>query len=306
MDSRREQLVRQYFREQHCLVQDDQLRRIGISRNAVAVRVRRGEWDRPQPGVLRLTASAPTAEQALLAACLSADPLAAASHRSAVWMWRLAGRPPDRPEITVPRSARPRLAGVIVHRSGDLDPSRTIVRNGIPCTDALRALYDLAAVAPGPELTEAVDKALATRLVTAGGLVAELGRRSIHGRPGTRALRAQLEGRGLAGGPEPSVLESEALRFFARSGIEVLGHEIVIHADGRYRIDFLLGSGLIVEVDGYAFHWSPEAKRYDEERRNRLRLEGHLVLVYSWRDIRFEHRRIAREIWQALHRRVAG
>ena len=101
------------------------------------------------------------------------------------------------------------------------------------------------------------------------------------------------------GGPEPSVLEAEALRLFRRMGIPVLGREVVCGPDGRYRIDFLIGAGLVVEVDGYAYHWSPEAKRHDDTRRNRLRLEGWVVLVYSWLDIRRDGRRVGREIASA-------
>jgi hypothetical protein len=306
MDKGQERQLRQLFQDQHALVHADQLTRIGMSRREVATRVDRGEWERPQPRVYRLAGSVVTPEQHLLAACLSAHPLAAASHRSAIWIWNLLDRPPDRPEITVPREANPRLHGVLVHRSRDLDPARTLVRNGVPCTDPLRALTDLGAVVGRRELTAAVDKALATRLVTAGGLVAEVGRRSKQGRVGPNAMRSLLAERGFVGAPEPSVLEAEALRFFARWGIEVQDREVVVDSDGRYRIDFLLGPRLVVEFDGYAFHWSPEAKRHDEERRNRLRLEGYLVLVYSWRDLRFEERRTAQQIRGALEPRAAS
>jgi very-short-patch-repair endonuclease len=72
--------------------------------------------------------------------------------------------------------------------------------------------------------------------------------------------------------------------------------------DGRYRIDFLIVPGLAVEVDGFAHHWSPEDKAYDDARRNRLRLSGLVVLVYDWRAVRFEERRLANEILDALGR----
>lgn len=293
-------ILRRYFQDQHGLVQDDQLKRIGISRTAVATRLRRGDWVRMHPGVFRLAGAGRTSEQALLAACLAAHPMAAASHRSAAWMWGLADRAPERPEITMPHRVTARLSGVLVHTSRDFDPARTLIRRGIPCTDPLRALADLAAVVVGEDLTAAVDRALSSRLVSVGGLVAEIERRSRQGRPGIKAMRALLAERGFTGGPPPSVLEAEAMRFFARWGIEVLHREALIEPDGRYRIDFLLASRLIAEFDGYTFHWSPEAKRYDEERRNRLRLDGYIVLVYTWRDLRFEPRRTASEIVRAL------
>ena len=65
--------------------------------------------------------------------------------------------PPARPMITVPVHAHPRLRGVDVHRSRDLDPARTIIRRNIPCTDPLRVFVDLAAVAGMDETASAID-----------------------------------------------------------------------------------------------------------------------------------------------------
>jgi very-short-patch-repair endonuclease len=62
----------------------------------------------------------------------------------------------------------------------------------------------------------------------------------------------------------------------------------------------------VIEVDGFAYHWSPEAKAYDEARRNRLRLGGSFLLVYSWRDICFDGRRVAQEALVALRRFADG
>jgi hypothetical protein len=60
-----------------------------------------------------------------------------------------------------------------------------------------------------------------------------------------------------------------------------------------------------MEVDGYTHHWSPEAAAHDNARRNALRLEGLILLVYSWIDIRAAQRRMYRELTTAL-RRFAG
>lgn len=84
--------------------------------------------------------------------------------------------------------------------------------------------------------------------------------------------------------------------------VPVPGREVRAGPDGRYRIDISLVPPVMVEVDGFAFHWSPEAKAYDESRRNQLRLSGVFLLVYTWRDIRFEAPRVAREVLAALTR----
>ncbi|MHB1931258.1 MAG: PDDEXK family nuclease, partial [Acidimicrobiales bacterium] len=64
---------------------------------------------------------------------------------------------------------------------------------------------------------------------------------------------------------------------------------------------------LFVEVDGYAYHHSPEQKANDERRRNRLRLDGNIVLVYTWRDVVGDGARVLNEIRRALAtQRAAG
>ncbi len=86
-----------------------------------------------------------------------------------------------------------------------------------------------------------------------------------------------------------------------------MGVEVEAGPDGCYRIDFQLSPILFVEVDGYAYHHSPEQKAGDERRRNRLRLEGRMLLVYSWRDVVGDGARVVNEIRQALAaERAAG
>ena len=279
--------------------------RMGMTVDEIRGRLESGAWQRLHPNVYAATGAPATPERDLLAACMAAGPIAAASHASAAWMLGLMPDPPRQPVLTVPIRVSLRVRGVTVHRSRDLDPARILERHGIPYTDALRVLTDLAAELGPDRLTPLVDRALATRLVTAEGLVAEVRRRRAHGRKGPGQLMAHLDGRGITGGPAPSVLEAEAMRLFRRWGIPVLGREIRSGSDGRYRIDFLIAPGLAVEVDGFAYHWSPEAKAYDDTRRNRLRASGITVLVYDWRAIRFEPRRVAAEI-QTARLRHAG
>ena len=56
-----------------------------------------------------------------------------------------------------------------------------------------------------------------------------------------------------------------------------------------------------MEIDGYTHHWSPEAMAHDEARRNRLRLDGIFLLVYTWLDVRCPVR-MYRELTTALAR----
>ena len=231
---------------------------------------------------------------------MAAGATAAASHLSAAGLLGLVEHPPTRPVITIPYRRTVSLAGVTVHRSRDLDQTRILERRGVRYTDPLRILTDLAAEMEPDRLALIADAALYKGLVSTAGLEAEIARRGRSGRQGPSRLADLLQKRGLIGGPEPSVLEAQAMRLFRRSGIPVLAREVRVGTDGRYRIDFLIAEGLAVEVDGFAHHWSPEAKAYDDARRNHLRAAGIVVLVYDWRAIRSEPRRVVADIRTAM------
>ena len=78
-----------------------------------------------------------------------------------------------------------------------------------------------------------------------------------------------------------------------------MNREVVLKELG-YRLDIQLEEQLFLEVDGYAYHWSPEQKRHDDARRNKLRLHGLTVLVYDWRAVVSEPTRLVAEVQQAL------
>jgi len=120
-----------------------------------------------------------------------------------------------------------------------------------------------------------------------------------------RPLRQILTGRGVIGAPAASVLERETRMLLDQWGIPVTGSEVKAGPDDRYRLDLMLLEPVALEVDGYTHHWSPEAAAHDNARRNALRLEGLILLVYTWIDIRAAQRRMYRELTAAL-RRFAG
>ncbi len=271
---RRDAAARRLAERQFGVINSAQARSVGLTDGQVDQRVRSGAWRRWHPGVFHIAGAEESARARLVAGCIAAGPLAVASHLSAAWVLGLLSRPPALHAVTVPYNRRPRLAGIEVHRSRDLDPRRTRVSKAVPHTDAARTLSDLAAELSGDRMSLLVDRALSRGLVSSAELTCEVQRRSERGRKGPASLEALLLARGFTGGPEPSVLEAETLRLFEKSGIPVIEREVLTGPRGRYRIDFLLVPGLAVEVDGFAHHWSPEAKAYDEARRNQLRLGG--------------------------------
>jgi hypothetical protein len=159
---------------------------------------------------------------------------------------------------------------------------------------------DLSAEVSPDVLDDAIDKALATRLMSREALAAEIRRLGWKGRIGPRVLRRALMRRGLVEPPHPSVLEGKILRLLSRAGIRPLSVEVTTGPDARYRIDILLTQHVAVEVDGYTYHGAPESMAYDARRRNRLRLDGFLLLVFTWSDVVHDASRVLAEIREAL------
>lgn len=298
MKPSQERELRRRFREQYGLALRSVARALGVTPAQERRRIEQGEWELIAPNVIRSTTAPRTPEQALMAACLAGGPSAMASHRSAACLWNLAP-PPPRPSIITSRRSSARHDGVEIHRPRNY-PTRVSTRRGIPCTNPLRTLVDLASLAPADELDDAIDRALATRLVTVEAICAELDRLARRGRAGVGVLRLALQRRGYIGSPFPSVLESRALRLLRDAGVIPMGAEVHAGSTGEYRLDIQIMPRLFLEVDGHAFHFNPEQTDEDERRRRRIRRDGAVVLVYSWRTIVLEGRRVIAELREEL------
>ncbi|MHB8506647.1 MAG: hypothetical protein ACYDEN_13170 [Acidimicrobiales bacterium] len=297
--------VQRRLQAQHGVMSRKQLSALGVDETHVRTRVSRGEWESVGRLLIRASGAPPTPVQALWVASLAAGPDAVLSHLSAAWLWKLLPSP-GRPSVTVPVGATTRIAGVTVHRSRSMC-ERIVLRGGLPCTDPMRTLEDLAGVLAPSELDELIDRGLSARLLTVETLEAHVAATKARGRSGTAKLRAALGRRGFVSAPASSVLESRFLRLLAGARIHPVGVEVQAGPEGRYRIDTQLTATLFVEVDGYAYHHSPEQKANDERRRNRLRLDGNIVLVYTWRDVVGDGARVLNEIRRALAtQRAAG
>lgn len=298
-DSDMRELLRR-LSSQHGVIGRDEVRLLGIDSRMEQRRIASGEWERIGRHVIRSLAAPATGEQSLMAACIEAGPEAVASHQSAAWLWDLAPAP-TRHSVTVPRARCIKVAWADVHRMG-VGVVSPVHRRGVPATDPARTLVDFASVADQQVLDFAVDRALARRVVTVEGILAEIECESRSGRRGIRSLRESLRRRGLIGAPHPSVLESMLLRLLQRHGIVPIAVEVHIDAEGHYRVDAAVSDDVLVEVDGYAYHHSPEQKTEDERRRNRIRLSGRFLLVYTWRDVVHDGPRVVEEVRQALAR----
>ncbi|MDQ6796444.1 MAG: hypothetical protein M3011_00225 [Actinomycetota bacterium] len=158
-----------------------------------------------------------TVEQDLLAACLAGGTSAVASHRSAAAVFGLRGVGWGQPEITVRGTARPRMHGVILHRS-QLDAADRGRRGAIPVTRPARTLLDLAVVEPAV-VEGALDDALVRGLTTLGSLGRMLERSGGPGRAGSDLLRELVAVRSTGQASTESPLEDRLVWLFRGHGL---------------------------------------------------------------------------------------
>jgi very-short-patch-repair endonuclease len=127
---------------QYSLAQRQQALDLGMTPRQLHDRLESGWLVPVHRAVYRLAGSAPSQEQAYLAACLAAGPGAVASHRSAAALWGLRGIEDAPAEITVPGDRHCRLTDVVVHRTDRLDENDVSRRRRIPVTTPARTLLD--------------------------------------------------------------------------------------------------------------------------------------------------------------------
>lgn len=149
---------------------------------------------------------------------------------------------------------------------------------------------------------QAVDAALARRLVTMEGLWWALVRVARKGRSGVGVLRACLEWR--FGVPD-SVLEGLFLRLVRDHDLPqpVVQYEVTVNGRAR-RIDAAYPDRMLaIELDGAATHASPEALQRDLARQNELSALGFAFLRFTFSDLtqrKVETARQVRELYARL------
>ena len=163
-------LVEPWARRHHGLITLAAAMDAGVSRASWYRALASVRLEMVQPGVARLWGSPRTREQRIAAAVLSIGDGAVASHRSAAFLWGVARPRGDPVDLIVGGDRRvPDLLGVAVHRPADWADLVPTCRVGIPVTNPLRMLRDLAAVDPDG-LAAAVEHLAITGLVLPFGL----------------------------------------------------------------------------------------------------------------------------------------
>ncbi len=265
------------------LVTLDQSVEDGMSRATRQRRCTTGEWERAHRRVYRSTAFPRSHDQRLLAAVLCAGPGAAVSHYAAAVAWGIDRFTTSLVEVSIADDRKVAIDGAQLHRIPDLVPEHITTIGPIPVTTRLRTLVDLGAVARPFLVSRALEQWLRERHVTVPQVRAILDEVARRGRGGAGVLRTVLDTRALrldASDSEPEVTLAEALQ--ARGAPPPVYHYLVRVGHETFEIDFAYPEAmLLIEVDGYGPHTTPEAFEEDRRRQNLLVDKGYMVRRYT-------------------------
>ncbi|HXR31146.1 MAG TPA: DUF559 domain-containing protein [Solirubrobacterales bacterium] len=219
-----------------------------------------------------------------MAAVLSCGSEAQASHGSAGWLWGMvAWRGVI--DIVVPHRVVRRRAGIRVHRRCDLDPEQARRVNGIPVTDPVSTLIDMACDLRDAPLEKAIREADRLGLVDPETLLTTL--EGIPRRPGTGRLRRLLESETFS--LTDSELEQRFLRLVRATHLPPPRTQVLLNG---YRVDFYWPElGLVVETDGLRYHRTPSQQRRDRLRDQVHSAAGLMPMRFTAAQVRFEPRR---------------
>ena len=197
-----------------------------------------------------------------------------------------------------------------MHTTTNLPAADLIEVDGIRCLSVARTLFSLAGMVPALPLDRvrgAVDDAVRLGLATDPWLWSRLEALRCRGRTGVTAFEQILSAR--AASSTESWLEREYLRVTIDGGLPLPICQARIEAKGAFaaRVDFLYPDlRIVIEVSGAVAHASAAQRAADAARRNRLLLEGYLVLEFTYEQVVGEPEAVVAAVREARARRSAA
>jgi very-short-patch-repair endonuclease len=257
---------------QHGVASMRQLRSVGLSDEAVSVRLRSGRFHRIHRGVYAIGHRGLSVEGRWSAAVLACGAGAVLSHASAAALWGLLPEPQGPVDVSTPaRSGRSKRSGIRLHRCRSLGNGATTQRGRIPVTTPARTIADLRGAVPEWQWRRAVRQAEFARFRLGPDIEID----------GTR-----------------SDLERDFLQICRNAGLPA--PEVNVRV-GRWTVDFLWrAERLAVETDSYRYHRGRVAFQDDHARDLDLRRAGLEVRRFDERQIGEEPGLVAADLAEAL------
>jgi len=269
-------------RRQHGVIARKQLMSLGFGEEAIEHRLRHGRLYRLWKGVYAVGRPETSREGLLMAATLACGPNACISHHGAAWLLGI-GEWRDRLDVVVPTRTHRRRPGIRVHRRFTADARLRV--KGIPLTDPMNTLTDLACELPDPLLERAIREADRLDLIDPEALRAALD--NTPRRPGTGRLRSVLDAPTFE--LTDSELERRFLRLVHRANLPSPRTQALLNG---YRVDFYWPTlGLVVETDGLTYHRTASQQKEDRIRDQVHTAAGLTVLRFTAFQVNFEPER---------------
>lgn len=268
-------------RDQHGVVARRQLIALGYTRREIEQRLHNGRLHHISHGVYAVGRRELTPNGRWMAAVLVCGEQAILSHRSAAELWGIGYEEPRRIDVSIRRRSAIRRGGIKVHARPSL-PERSMVRRfGIPVTDPVQTLIDLATEPRIMRLERAVNEADKLDLVDPETLRTALD--SYVGMPGVKTLRTMLDRHTFRLSDSDLEVLFRPLALAAGLPLPLTKHRVL-----GYEADFFFPDhGLVVEADGLRYHRTPAQQARMVKRDQRHTASGLRVL-------RFTH-------WQIAH-----
>lgn len=246
-------------RRQHGVVARSQLLALGIGSRSIEHRVGKGRLHPLWRGVYAVGRPQVDQKGLWMGAVLTCGRDAVLSYASAAALWGLAPvLDAGAIDVTLPSGRFLRRPGIRAHRRRDLSSEHRREVEGIPVTDPVSTLVDLASCAPEWRVERAINEADRLDLIDPEAL-----RRAVDGlgpRPGMACMRRLL---GLDAFTE-SGLERRFLAIVRAAGLPVPETQAIVNG---YRVDFYWPKlGLVVETDGWRYHRTPGEQASDHRR----------------------------------------
>jgi very-short-patch-repair endonuclease len=268
-------------RKQHGVITRGQLLDVGLTPKAIEHRVAKRRLHPVRRGVYAVGRRELPRLGELMAAVLSCGPGAVASHESA---GEVLGIRPRSAVIELSVPADRRQPGIVVHRRATVDAT---VYHGIPVTNVVQTLIDLAPRLPVAELEAAINAADKLDLIDPESLRDAV--EEFAGQPGVGKLRTVLDRRTFT--LTDTDLERIFLPLARRAGLPQPDTQCWVNG---FRVDFFWPDlGLVVETDGLTYHRTPAEQATDRVRDQTHTAAGLTTLRFTRGQVRFEPARVS-------------
>lgn len=292
-------LVRELAAAQHWVVTHGQLRALGIGPDSIRHRVKTGHLYPVYREIYAVGRPALERKGRWLAAVLACGDEALLSHRSAAVLWGLVRSSVERDiEIVMPDTMLRCRPGLHVHRRADLGAQHRREVDGVPVTDPVSTLVDLASCTPEWQVEQAINAADRLGLVDSGTLRATVP--DLAPRPGKACIRR------LAGcdALTDTGLERKFLAIVRNANLPSPLTQAMVSG---YRVDFYWPDlGLVVETDGWRYHRTPGEQAADQRRDQAHARGGLTALRFSEDQVRHEPRAVQRTLTTVIRRILKG